>query len=422
MYIKCPHCGKEYEVERRHMYRHTTCSGCGKGFIIGQTAKSEDGESVHQFCKKTDVSALNEEKHNESSPPKISQNPLAIVVGGQLDLKKNLPSWFRMYFCRWRLVHVVCPECKADKVVCAPRRNVCAFRCDDCGAVSDVGRGFAQLQEEYHSSRMACAGIKKQIDQQLAPLRNRLSEVLKQLQTCERIMALRSSFFEQVRLFDCEWDAYVDEFLPKRLKFIIDGLRVRLTNAHSSSVANAVAHAEATNQAFGTTVGLRDPHNNWYGLARDLIQIGGWEKMIASCEERRKLNCSIEGLTSNLDYYETMMTYYYDLCEEFRGKDKETAKRDRLQSRCGYQDIETLPSLNDGINEESLMTEKKTLEKKIKYIQFKSGVQYASLGQQTRQPLCNIYKSKIWVSVLLSLTVVVVLVGCVCYAVARIMI
>ena len=35
MNIKCPHCGTEYEVEKKDMYRYTKCSVCGNGFVIG---------------------------------------------------------------------------------------------------------------------------------------------------------------------------------------------------------------------------------------------------------------------------------------------------------------------------------------------------------------------------------------------------
>ena len=35
MNIKCPHCGTEYEVEKKDMYRYTKCEVCGKGFVVG---------------------------------------------------------------------------------------------------------------------------------------------------------------------------------------------------------------------------------------------------------------------------------------------------------------------------------------------------------------------------------------------------
>ena len=40
MNIKCPHCGTEYEVEQKDMYRYAQCEVCGKGFVIGTTTNS----------------------------------------------------------------------------------------------------------------------------------------------------------------------------------------------------------------------------------------------------------------------------------------------------------------------------------------------------------------------------------------------
>ena len=37
MDIKCPHCGTEYEVDKKDMYHYTTCEVCGKGFVLGAT-------------------------------------------------------------------------------------------------------------------------------------------------------------------------------------------------------------------------------------------------------------------------------------------------------------------------------------------------------------------------------------------------
>ena len=47
MDIKCPHCGTEYEVEQKDMYRHTQCEVCGKGFVIGATTgQARNAESA----------------------------------------------------------------------------------------------------------------------------------------------------------------------------------------------------------------------------------------------------------------------------------------------------------------------------------------------------------------------------------------
>ncbi|MGN0833945.1 MAG: hypothetical protein ACI4RD_09910 [Kiritimatiellia bacterium] len=38
MDIKCPHCGTEYEVEKKDMYHYVKCTVCGQGFVAGANA------------------------------------------------------------------------------------------------------------------------------------------------------------------------------------------------------------------------------------------------------------------------------------------------------------------------------------------------------------------------------------------------
>ena len=45
MDIKCPHCGTEYEVEKKYMYRYTKCQSCGKGFVAGAATSLQADES-----------------------------------------------------------------------------------------------------------------------------------------------------------------------------------------------------------------------------------------------------------------------------------------------------------------------------------------------------------------------------------------
>ena len=44
---RCPHCGAEYMVEKKDMYRRTTCGVCGREFIVGETKKQTDTPRLH---------------------------------------------------------------------------------------------------------------------------------------------------------------------------------------------------------------------------------------------------------------------------------------------------------------------------------------------------------------------------------------
>ncbi len=212
----------------------------------------------------------------------------------------------------------------------------------------------------------SAADVMTRYQKALATVRVRQKALDEQLRICE----LRNEFFEQVSIFECDWDAYGDDALPKRLEFLVDGLRAKIANAHSSIVANRVAHAAASNQAFGTTVGLRDPDSSLYLIVRDIVQAGGWAGMVAADKQVRLLNGSIEEMSASLSHYESLMLYYFDLCEEFRGKDKETARRDRLLSRCGYSDEGALPLVEEGKDKTMLLKEREELGDKEQRLVF----------------------------------------------------
>ena len=410
MNIKCPHCGTEYEVEKKDMYRYTKCLKCGKGFVIGQLATTQKKNGVTQGNQATSATtAVNEnEDGSKFDVVDIAQRKLLVDgVGGVLNFKINLLSWFRICFHHWKLKHVSCPNCKSDKVVCSSQNEQCEFKCDSCGELHSVIDGETQRRKNLGAYRQTYHNVQSRYKNEFTALCMRQDAVCEQLRICE----LRNVFFEQASIFECDWDAYGDDALPKRLQFIIDGLRAKIANAHSSVVASAVAHAAATNQAYGTTVGLRNPNSGMYLIARDIVQEGGWNKMVAADKQLRLLNSSIEELTASLSYYESLMLYYYDLCEEFRGKDKETARRDRLWTRCNYPDEDSLPLVEDGKSEAMLLKEQNNLKDQKLRIQHEAEEKIGYIERELGSSLIEKSMFRLWSCALMAIIAVLLPIG-----------
>ena len=381
MNINCPHCGTEYEVERKYLHKRTTCHVCGKSFLI------DSSDSL---------------AYNASSSSGGVDCPQLFVkkVCGSFNLKVNLPLWFKMCFYHWKLRHAVCPACKAETVVLVPNDGTCAFRCDSCGRNVNLEEGVAKSNEICQALQIKSEAIKNHAAQEFASIDDQLVSIRSALKIYEK----RKEFYEQVEIFECDWEAYNDKILPERLKFTVESLRTRLSTAHSSIVANSVAQAEASNQTYGTTVGLRDSDNALDGLVRGIVQIGGWAKMMEAESERRHLDDSIEEIQSRLDHAESMMRYYFDLCDEFKGKDKESARRDRLQARCQCDSEDSLPVIDCGKSEESLLSEKKTLERQKKKLEnsVRDQVKRIRASQDRRSALKSDAKNRLWRSLLLA--------------------
>ena len=91
MDIKCPHCGTEYEVEKKDMYRYTTCEACGKGFVVG----AGNGNGNFTRSRKTDVEDEMQANRN-ARPTKV--NNTTFSNGTKIQSVWRNPS---MAFTRW---------------------------------------------------------------------------------------------------------------------------------------------------------------------------------------------------------------------------------------------------------------------------------------------------------------------------------
>ena len=70
MDIKCPHCGTEYEVEQKDMYRYTKCSVCGKGFVVGADS------SLFSSAPSSPKPSVASRTPTSSTPPRQRKTPI----------------------------------------------------------------------------------------------------------------------------------------------------------------------------------------------------------------------------------------------------------------------------------------------------------------------------------------------------------
>lgn len=90
MNIKCPHCGTDYEVEEKDMYRYTKCEVCGKGFVIGATKslqKVDGGGSEEEEQKKKPTLGIRRPSHQTSQKAAIMDDKLCAAINYQLSAK-----------------------------------------------------------------------------------------------------------------------------------------------------------------------------------------------------------------------------------------------------------------------------------------------------------------------------------------------
>lgn len=80
MNIICPHCGTEYEVEKKDMYRYTKCEVCGKGFVIGAETSmlsSENDSATADASARAPKGGIFAPRHPEGSAQHASNVTLS---------------------------------------------------------------------------------------------------------------------------------------------------------------------------------------------------------------------------------------------------------------------------------------------------------------------------------------------------------
>lgn len=223
------------------------------------------------------------------------------------------------------------------------------FFCNNCGLFFYLNDGIQKYMGPYISQM-------DDIDEKLDPINHQLE-----------VLSVHDNFQEQLACFENDWEISQNPIIYERLKFLIDGLRARLNSVNFEKIVNAQRSAAATNVAYGTTVGLRDPQSLNASINRGLVQFCAWLELKDSQKEKLAIYDTSTNLEEKVIQYELMMNYYYDLQEEFRGKQKEDARKQRLLARCQYSTKESLPQLIPSLpddKEELLELKKKLLDRR----------------------------------------------------------
>lgn len=124
MNIKCSHCGTDYEVEEKDMYRYTKCEVCGKGFVIGATKslqKVDGGGCEEEKQKKMPTLGIRRLPH-QTSHQNIRYEELVVmnhVAYEQRKKKECQAALIKYYVCAVLLV--VC--CTGSSDVIEKRRR-----------------------------------------------------------------------------------------------------------------------------------------------------------------------------------------------------------------------------------------------------------------------------------------------------------
>ena len=86
MNIRCPHCGTDYEVDEKDMYRYTKCEVCGKGFVIGSTKslqKVDGGGNEEESQRKKPKLGIRRPPQQPSQEATIMEDKLRAAINYQ---------------------------------------------------------------------------------------------------------------------------------------------------------------------------------------------------------------------------------------------------------------------------------------------------------------------------------------------------
>ena len=72
MNVRCPHCGTEYDVEKKEMYRYVKCEACGKGFVAGAATSLQKGNMPEEPSEGVDEQTDEKQRAASQKNPRLS--------------------------------------------------------------------------------------------------------------------------------------------------------------------------------------------------------------------------------------------------------------------------------------------------------------------------------------------------------------
>lgn len=375
--VRCSHCGAKFEVEKNTVGKLIKCKACGKSFVAGREMErpqknrpKESNESnrrddqatlfeklragllrivpyvsrsARRIADKWRIAASDKPLRIECSE---GEKSVAVSTGGLMSSTRRVrfgrcpslasllcrfPASFLLAFRKTFVIR--CRSCSAIDVVCVPHADLgrkTTVTCY-CGHRFEVREGYA----DYLSW---LGGITNKIRRRRAVDKEN-----------EKRKSVRNEFFKQLKMFEDDWLVYFDpkaEVKIARVKELTDRFYKKLNVAN----ANKLHHAQHTNTRL----------MSMYASDNSVVQIISGVAALASSGKDAECEYDAKDLQMMIERNEHAVDYFYELGEEFAGKDKDEAREARLMKRVGYVQESNLPvdePLENIVAEEKMVNE-----------------------------------------------------------------
>ena len=313
--IECPYCQAQNSIRIEYANRNVRCCECDGKYHIQVQEQSPDmsEQKAHVTEQVSHQKALPPQREDEFV--RFGGLNLLDKIGPGHIVSANGKSLFRFTLSLplgiSRPIVVMCKKCK--------RFDVALIRTGQWKMPLSCECGNAFLAEEGQDTFLSEIGKIKKFKNQGG-----------------KISALYRKFKTEERIFEGDWDAFIDprsNLRIERIKSDIERLYKRLQISESNRLI--ASHDKQT----GAIIAFA---NNWNST---LATVGGLISLMSNADKERSIGQVSMNLNQQLNQNERILNYYYDLVEEFTGVDKINAKLSRMKARTGYSSVCELPPL-----------------------------------------------------------------------------